>query len=150
VYGLKTVILRLFNVYGPRQGFNQYSGVITQFHERIRKRRPLIIYGDGTQTRDFIHVSDVTEAISKAFKAVGADGETFNIGSGTATKIVELARLMLSLAGLDLDIQYSEPRPGDIRNSQADIIKAGKLLGFKPKISLSEGLKSLLEEWSAK
>jgi UDP-glucose 4-epimerase len=144
-YGLKTVILRLFNVYGPRQAFNQYSGVITQFRQRIRKKLPPIIFGDGTQTRDFIHVSDVTEAISKALEAPRAEGEIFNIGSGTATEIVELAKLMLSLAGLDLSIEYDAPRPGDIKNSYADITKAEKLLNFKPKVSLSTGLEILLK-----
>jgi UDP-glucose 4-epimerase len=144
-YCLKTVILRLFNVYGPRQDFNQYSGVITQFRQRIRKKLPPVIFGDGTQTRDFIHVSDVTEAISKALEAPRVDGETFNIGSGTAIKIAELAKLMLRLASLDLSIEYDAPRPGDIKNSYADIAKAGKLLNFKPKISLSAGLEALLK-----
>jgi len=145
VYGLKTVILRLFNVYGPRQGFNQYSGVIIQFHERIRKRLPLVIYGDGMQTRDFVHVSDVTKALLSTLESGRAVGEVFNIGSGTPTKIIELAKTMLDIAGLDLEIKHEAPRVGDIRNSYADITKARELLNFKPETSLREGLESLLK-----
>jgi UDP-glucose 4-epimerase len=135
----------LFNVYGPRQGFNQYSGVIIQFHERIRKRLPLVIYGDGTQTRDFVHVSDVTKALLSTLKSGRAMGEVFNIGSGTPTKIIELAKTMLDIAGLDLEIKHEAPRVGDIRNSYADITKAKELLNFKPETSLREGLESLLK-----
>ena len=143
---LKSVVVRLFNVYGPRQGLNDYSGVITKFIDRIKQRLPLVIYGDGSQTRDFVYVEDTVNAIILALENRKVDGEVFNIGFGKATSIQELAQTMLSLAGLDLEILKAPPRLGDIKHSYADISKANKLLGYKPQFSLKEGLKDLLGE----
>ncbi|MEM2293940.1 MAG: GDP-mannose 4,6-dehydratase [Candidatus Bathyarchaeia archaeon] len=142
-YGLKHVILRLFNVYGPRQS-KAYAGVITRFIERAVEGFQPIIYGDGEQTRDFVHVKDVSEAIKQTMER-DVVNETFNIGSGAPTKIKELANLVINLANLKCKPVYRHPRAGDIKHSYADISKAKRLLGFRPKVSLKEGLKELIE-----
>jgi UDP-glucose 4-epimerase len=143
---LRSVVLRFFNVYGPRQGMNDYSGVITRFIDRVRQKEPLVIYGDGSQTRDFVNVHDVVEAILASMKSGDVEGEVFNVGSGKPTSINELAKTILELAGVDLEIRYEKPRAGDIKDSYADISKAKKFLGYEPKISLRDGLRVLLEE----
>src|SRR3989304_4990374 len=143
---LKSIVLRLFNVYGPRQRVNDYSGVITRFIDRSRQGLPLIIYGDGSQTRDFVHVSDVVEAVLSSLKNKDAEGEVFNIGSGAPPSVLELAKAVLELTGLNLEILYDKPRLGDIKHSYADISKVEKLLGYGPKLSLREGLRTLLAE----
>jgi UDP-glucose 4-epimerase len=143
---LRSVVLRFFNVYGPRQGMNDYSGVITRFIDRVKRKEPLVIYGDGSQTRDFVNVHDVVEAILASMKSGDAEGEVFNVGSGKPTSINELAKTVLELAGVDLEIRYEKPRAGDIKDSYADISKAKKFLGYEPKVSLRDGLRVLLEE----
>jgi UDP-glucose 4-epimerase len=143
---LGSVVLRFFNVYGPRQGMNDYSGVITRFIEFSKQGLPLVIYGDGSQTRDFVNVHDIVEAVLVSMKHNGAEGEVFNIGSGKPTSINELAKTVLELAGLDLEIRYEKSRLGDIKDSYADISKAKKFLGYAPKVSLRDGLRALLEE----
>jgi UDP-glucose 4-epimerase len=143
---LHSVVLRFFNVYGPRQGMNDYSGVITRFIDRVRQKEPLSIYGDGSQTRDFVSVHDVVEAVFASMKSSDSEGEVFNIGSGKPTSINELAKTILELAGVDLEIQYEKSRAGDIKDSYADISKAKKFLGYEPKVSLRDGLRALLEE----
>ena len=140
---LKSVVLRLFNVYGSRQGVNDYSGVITKFIDRSKQKAPLIIYGDGSQTRDFVNVHDVVEAVLKALETEASEGEVFNIGFGAATSVNELAQHILDLAGLNLEISYEQPRAGDIKNTYANISKAEKLLGYKPAVSLHAGLRAL-------
>jgi len=141
---LKSVVLRLFNVYGPRQGVNDYSGVITKFIDRSKQKLPLIIYGDGSQTRDFVNVHDVAEAILKALENASTEGEIFNIGFGAATSVNELAKHILDLAGLNLEISHEKPRDGEIENTFADISKAEKFLKYKPAFSLHDGLRALL------
>ena len=143
---LRSVVLRFFNVYGPRQGMNDYSGVITRFIDRTRHKLPLVIYGDGSQTRDFVNVHDVAEAVLASMKSSKVEGEVFNIGSGKPTTINELAKTVLELAGVDLKICYENSRAGDIKDSYADISKAKKFLGYEPKVSLKAGLQALLEE----
>lgn len=140
--GLKYIILRLFNVYGPGQS-GAYAGVINRFIMRLSEGKPPIIYGDGTQTRDFIHVYDVAKAIKLSIEG-GVKNEVFNIATGKPTAIRDLAENIIRLAGLDLKPLFKRPRMGDIKHSYADISKAEKLLGFKPKISLIEGLGDLL------
>jgi len=143
---LKATVLRLFNVYGPRQGVNDYSGVITHFINRSRQQLSLIIHGDGSQTRDFVYVLDVAEAIMSSLKTQATDGEVFNIGFGKPTSVYELAQTVLALVGLDAAISYEKPRLGDIKDSYANISKAEKLLGYTPAVSLVNGLRALLEE----
>jgi len=145
-HGLPAVILRLFNVYGPRQELNAYSGVITRFFDQARKHLPLVIFGDGGQTRDFVHVWDVAEAVLRALETDDVDGETFNIGFGRATSVNSLAKSVLELAGADLGITYEKPRVGDVKASFADISKAEKQLDYKPIVPLEKGLRSMVEE----
>jgi UDP-glucose 4-epimerase len=142
---LKTVCLRLFNVYGLRQAVNDYSGVITLFINRARQGLPLTIYGDGSQTRDFVNVHDVVEAILRVMKSDGADGGIFNIGSGKPTSIAELAKVISELAGVSPKIRCEKSRSGDILHSYADISLAKRVFGFKPEFSLSEGLRAMFQ-----
>lgn len=141
---LKTVVLRFFNVYGPRQSMNAYSGVITLFINKVNQKEPLIVYGDGSQTRDFVNVRDIVDAILAAMRNEKAEGEVFNIGSGKPTSINELAKTVLELGNVDLEIKYEKHRTGDIEHSLADITKARKLLGYEPKVNLSDGLRELI------
>ncbi len=141
---LQVVVLRFFNVYGPRQKMNDYSGVITLFIDRCNRKLPLTIYGDGLQTRDFIYVGDVAEAVLAATKSPGINGQIFNIGSGKPTSVNDLAKTIIELSGEDLEVYHTDFRNGDIRNSYADISKAKKLLGFEPKVALPDGLRKLM------
>jgi len=142
-YGLKSVILRLFNVYGPGQT-GSYTGVITKFIMNALRREKLVIYGDGEQTRDFIHVKDVAKAIELAIERQ-VYGEKINIASGKPVTIKRLAEIIREIVCRECPIEYQPPRPGDIKHSYADISKAYKLLGFKPQIELEEGLKELID-----
>jgi UDP-glucose 4-epimerase len=141
---LQCAVLRFFNVYGPRQGLSEYSGVITKFLDRISQRQPLVVYGDGLQTRDFVFVKDVVRAIELALKTEKASGQVFNIGTGIATSIETLARKILKLTGCNLEICNYEARSEEIRHSKADITKANVELGFYPAFTLGSGLASLL------
>jgi len=138
------VVLRFFNVYGLRQGLNDYSGVITRFVDKVKQGLPLIVYGDGSQTRDFVHVSDIAGAIVCCLENEGAEGQVFNIGSGKATSIDELAKAILTLAGSNLEIIHEAPRQGDIKHSYANASKATKLLDYEPKTTLTDGLHEIL------
>lgn len=138
-----TVVLRMFNVYGPRQNSANQS-VVAQFIERAKRGLPLIIYGDGSQTRDFVNVEDVVCAISRAISNKDAEGKVFNIGYGQATQLDDLAKTVLKIAETDLEIIYEEPRAGDLLQSVADISEARRTIGYDPRISLEDGLRSLL------
>lgn len=144
-HGLKTVALRLFNVYGSRQGLNGEGGVIARFMECLSRGKPLTVYGDGSQTRDFVHVSDVVDAFVLSLKEANAAGEVFNVGSGHGTSVSELAETVLNLAEHDSRLVYEEPRVGDIKHSRASIEKARKVLGYAPKVMLQRGLKTLFQ-----
>lgn len=145
-YGLDTLCLRYFNVYGPRQARNSYSGVIQRFIDRLEQRRSPIVYGDGLQTRDFVHVEDIIEANMLALKCQKGYGDSFNVGTGKPTTIKQLAEILLALkGGSNLKPKYVDHRKGDIRKSWADIRKAERTLGYKPKIPLKKGLKTLLD-----
>jgi UDP-glucose 4-epimerase len=143
---LETSVVRFFNVYGPKQALNDYSGVMTKFMDRIRNNLPLTIFGDGSQTRDFVYVKDITNSIVLALENKSANGEIFNIGTGKAVTIEELANTMLSLTEVELDILKAPERQGDIKQSYADITKAKRLIGYNPQFPLREGLKILLRE----
>lgn len=153
LYGIETVSLRYFNVYGPRQSFNirsAYGGVIALCVNRLLRNIPPMIYGDGEQTRDFVYVQDVVEANMLALNTKDAVGETFNVGSGTSTSINQIAELLKEMTHQEnLRNIYSDPRPGDIRHGYADISKAKRLLGYNPKFSIKEGLTELIN-WCAK
>jgi UDP-glucose 4-epimerase len=140
-YKIQSIILRLFNVYGDGQSI-EYAGVITQFREKINQNLPLIIYGDGSAMRDFIHVNDVVIAIILAMNS--SESNTYNIASGTSTSIVDLAKIMITLSGKPLDIIFKPARSGDILSSISDVSLAKTSLEFIPKISLIDGLKQSL------
>lgn len=141
---LRTVVLRLFNVYGPRQRAGGEGGVVAEWVSRARKGLPLVVFGDGSQTRDFVHVLDVADAVLTVLKDESVGGEVFNVGFGRSTSLNELAKLVLHFAGRDLGIVYRGQREGDVPASFADISKAGDAFGFKPRVPLEEGLKPLL------
>lgn len=144
-YGLESVVLRPFNVYGPRQRTEDtYSGVITRFAEHLFHRKPLVVYGDGSQTRDFVHVYDVAEAVWLALNIKDAGGQVFNVGWGRPVEIRELAKMLVELVGGSVEIVHEERRAGDLKHSHANITKARETLGYTPKISLENGLQSLL------
>lgn len=144
VYGLETVCLRFFNVYGPRQAYSNYSGVITRFMKCVAKNRHLVIFGDGEQTRDFVHVRDVVEANMLALRTEQIAGETLNIGTGIAATINQLADMLLEVTNkTDLKVIHARPKKGEIKHSVADISKAKMKLGYYPKVSLKNGLKDL-------
>jgi len=141
VYGMKTVSLRYFNVFGPRQKDSPYSGVIAIWLGRIIDNKDIIIFGDGEQSRDFTYVKDVIQSNLLAAEH-DIPGEIINIGAGSPIKLTELAYLMLKLANKEnLKITYSDPRPGDIIHSFADISKAEQLIKFQPKYTQEEGLR---------
>lgn len=138
VYGLATACLRYFNVYGPRQNpDSQYAAVIPRFIRWAFEGSPLIIFGDGEQTRDFTFIADAVEANILAAES-NASG-VFNIGQGKSITINELAKLVIRLTGNNVEPVHQEPREGDIRHSLADISKA-KTLGYEPRYNLEEGL----------
>jgi len=145
-YGLETVCLRYFNVYGPKQTAGQYAGVISRFFDRLRDKLPPIIYGDGEQTRDFVYVGDVVEATVLALGCEKAAGEILNVGTGKATSVNQLSRIFTKLMHCSsVKPKYVARREGEIRHSQADITKAKKILGYRPRVSLGQGLKRFVE-----
>ena len=145
VYGLPTVCLRYFNVYGPRQDpHSQYAAVIPRFIKRVSEKSPPIIFGDGEQTRDFTFVTDAVEANILAAES-NATG-IFNIGRGRSISINQLAGLTIKLIGNNIEPIHTEPRPGDIRHSLADISKA-KTVGYNPRYSLEEGLREIIRRF---
>lgn len=153
VYGLETVSLRYFNVYGPRQRFDiqsAYGGAITIFTNRLLKNMPPIIYGDGEQTRDFVYIQDVVEANILALNTKKAAGEAFNIGTGTNASVNQVANTLKEIMNRkNLKNVHADPRPTDIRHGYADITKAKKIFGFHPKVPLKEGLTKLVN-WYTK
>jgi len=145
-HGLETVCLRYFNVYGPRQTAGQYAGVISRFFDRLRKKLPPVIYGDGEQTRDFVYVGDVVEATILALGCKRAAGEILNISTGKATSVNQLSKTFAKLMHCpSVKPKYAARREGEIRHSQADITKAKKILDYRPKVSLEQGLKKFVE-----
>ena len=145
-YSINSVSLRFFNIYGMGQSV-PYAGVIEKFMERIQKNKPLVIYGDGKNTRDFVSISDITRAVNITMKKIaGKKGNVYNIATGRSVSINDLARLMLSISGRRLGVVHKGPKKGDIRHSQASIRLARKELGYSPKTSLRTGLESLMSE----
>jgi len=142
-FGLNCISLRLFNVYGNGQSTD--AGVIRKFLKNISEEIPLEIFGDGTQTRDFVHISDVIEAFYCAIRNIEAKhGKVYNIGSGSATSINELASLLISSKGKDLQLIHKPALEGEIKDSKADISLAKNDIGYSPQMSLSDGLTSLV------
>jgi len=142
LYGLETVSLRYFNIFGPRQDpTSQYAAVIPRFITALLRGERPTIYGDGEQTRDFTFVDNCVQANLLAATAEGVAGEVFNVGAGKQTSVNELFRLIRSLVGVnDIEPLYAPPRLGDVRHSLADITKARERLGYEPSVLLEEGL----------
>ena len=140
--GAQIISLRYFNVVGLGRK-QAYSGVIPRFLDRLKEGRSPIIYGDGSQIKDFIFVHDVVLANLEAMTGKIRDG-FFNIGSGRSTSITDLAHMMIEISGRQLEPEYQDPRPGDAKMSVADISKASKLLDWRPSIVLKDGLQNLL------
>ena len=147
-YGYSTVVVRPFNSYGPRSHYEGDSGeVIPKFLLRCMAGRPMVIFGDGKQTRDFTHVTDTARGILLAGFSDDAVGRTLNLGSGQEVSINDLAREVASVAGRPAaEVVHDEPRPGDVLRLCADTTKARQLLGFQPSVSLREGL-ARLRQW---
>jgi UDP-glucose 4-epimerase len=144
IYGLETVCLRFFNVYGSKQVVGPYSGVIMKFIDALKHGKEPIIYGDGEQTRDFVFVEDVVDACLRAMRCKNCVGEMINVGSGMETTVNRLADALIELFGMrDIKPVYAEPKAGDVRRSCADLSNAERLLGYKAKTSLREGLSLL-------
>ena len=146
-YGIPTVALRYFNVYGPNMRSGPYAGVISRFMESGLRGEPLTIFGDGSQTRDFVYVEDVVRATLRAL-GEGIRG-VYNVGTGRSVTILELAELVMKVVGRKLKVIYGPPRPGDIKHSRADISKAIRELGWRPEIPLEEGLRLTLEHFKS-
>lgn len=144
--GFDGTSLRYFNIYGPRSASKDYSGVIDSFAERLITGKPLVIYGDGKQTRDFVYVTDVVSANLLAASTSATRGRILNVGTGTQTSIETLARLETELFGrvTPLQFEYREPRHGDIKQSYADISLISELTGYSPQFPLREGLSRYL------
>lgn len=143
LHGLDTVALRYFNVYGPRQRADGYAGVIAAFVRRALAGDPLAVHGDGGQTRDFVHVSDVVAA-NLAAARTDAVGRAYNVGTGEATSVRELADVVRDLSGSEAPVVHESPRDGDVRHSRADLSRARETLGYAPSVDVTEGLARLL------
>ena len=146
LYGFEVVTIRYFNVFGPRQDpGSPYSGVISLFATALLEGRQPTIYGDGEQTRDFTYVANVVDGVLRACEANGASGEVINVATGGRISLNQLLRVMNGIVGTNLQAIYKEERAGDVKDSQADITKAKRLLGYEPTVSLEEGLKHTLK-----
>ncbi len=146
-YGIPTVALRYFNVYGPRQALsNPYTGVGAIFASRLMNDKPPTIFEDGEQSRDFVHVSDIVQANLLAMEKDGADHTAVNVGTARPVSINEMARLLAAQLGKSIEPELvGKYREGDVRHAISDISKARKFLGYEPKVSLEEGFSELLE-----
>ena len=146
LYGLETVSLRYFNVFGPRQDpSSPYSGVISIFSDTLKQRKQPCIYGDGEQTRDFVYVSDVVEANIRAATAPSAAGKAINIATGGKLSINELLMTICNIQGQPFEPTYQPGRQGDIRHSRADISAAREYLDWQPVVGFEAGLRKLFE-----
>ncbi|MGD8539134.1 MAG: SDR family oxidoreductase [Candidatus Aminicenantes bacterium] len=141
IYGLPTVCLRYFNVFGPRQDpFSEYAAVIPNFITRLLSDKAPIVYGDGEQSRDFTYIANVVEANLQAAHAPGVSGQVLNLGNGVRTSVNDLAKIIMGLTKKNIEPLHEEERPGDVRHSFADISKARTLLEYTPRVSIEDGL----------
>jgi nucleoside-diphosphate-sugar epimerase len=141
LYGLETVTTRYFNVFGPRQDpSSPYSGVISLFIKAIAEGRKPLIYGDGRQTRDFTYVANVIDGVLRACTAPDAAGEVFNVATGGRVSLLELATVLQNIMGREVGVDFAQAREGDVKDSQADIFKARRVLGYEPVVPFEEGL----------
>jgi UDP-glucose 4-epimerase len=139
LYGLEAVCLRYFNVFGRNQRFDAYGNVIPIFVFQMIRGEPIVIHGDGEQTRDFIHVRDVVQANIRAAESGGLSG-AFNVGSGSRITINRLVELIQEVSGISPVVRHGPRRPGDVRDSLADISAAREAFGFEPTVGMRDGL----------
>jgi UDP-glucose 4-epimerase len=150
-YGLEGAMLRYFNVYGPRQATSDYSGVITLFVNRMIRREPVTIYGDGTQTRDFVNVRDIVQANMLAVDNDAAIDGVFNVASGSSTSILQLLEILKSAADAgDLKPTFAPTRAGDVMFGNASIERIEAVLGYRRSVSMQQGLQELLRSVAAR
>jgi UDP-glucose 4-epimerase len=148
-YGIETVMLRYFNVYGRRQRYSDYSGVITVFANKLLVGEKPTIYGDGLQVRDFVHIEDIMQANMLAMGSANAVGEMFNVASGRATSILELARIVKEVMGASgVENDFGPERPGDMKLGLASIDKIKAVLGYDPKVHMQSGLRGVIDSIS--
>jgi nucleoside-diphosphate-sugar epimerase len=139
-------VLRYFNVFGPRQSANSgYAAVIPRFVDAAIRNRTPIVFGDGLQTRDFVYVESVARANLRAAVAAGVAGQAFNVAGGDQISLLDLLDCLREITGAQLTPTFSAAAPGDVRHSRADISAARRLLGYRPSIGLTEGLRRTVE-----
>jgi UDP-glucose 4-epimerase len=149
-HGFETVVLRYFNVFGPRQSpFSQYAAVVPLFVTAVRDGGPITIFGDGEQSRDFTYVVNVVDATIRAGTADGASGLIFNVAAGAPGTVNQLADLVGQILERPVEKEYRDPRPGDVRDSWADVQLAERVLGYRPEVDLEEGLRRTIEHLTA-
>ncbi len=149
VYRLENASIRYFNVFGPRQDpTSQYSGVLSRFMLAILRNEPPVIYGDGEQSRDFTYVANVVDETLRACEAPGASGRVFNGGTGARITLNQVINLLAKITAREIRPAYEPARVGDIRDSQAEISLARKVLGYEPKVLFEEGLRRTWEWYS--
>ena len=141
--GIPVTVLRYQNVYGPRQALNNpYTGVLSTFATQIRNGKPISVYEDGCESRDFVHISDAVEATILALESSQADGQVFNVGSGKQISILEVAQALVSELNPSIPIQITgEYRVGDIRHCFADLTKTRSVLGYSPQVPFESGIR---------
>ena len=146
LYGLETVTIRYFNVFGPRQDpSSPYSGVISLFIGALCDGRQPTIFGDGEQTRDFTYVANVVDGVLRATQAKGVSGEVINVATGGRVSLNELFKAVRDAVGSNVEPTYRPPRAGDVKDSQADISKARRVLGYTPIVPFEQGLRNTVE-----
>lgn len=141
IYGMRTICLRYFNVYGIRQRYDAYGNVIPIFAHRLKNEQPMTIFGDGSQTRDFVHVADVARANYLAATSTVRSG-SYNVGTGTTITIKDLAEALQRLAGRSVDIVHAPARAGEVLHCRADITRIANDLGYAPTTDFGEGLRA--------
>lgn len=147
-FGLETVSLRYFNVFGPRQSpESKYAAVVPIFIKQAMGNKPLTVHGDGKQSRDFTYVKNVVNANLLAAEAENVSGEVFNIACNNRYSVLDVGREILENTGKEVPFEYQPPRSGDVRHTQADISKAEKLLGYRVEVDFKEGMKKTVESF---
>jgi nucleoside-diphosphate-sugar epimerase len=146
-YGLETIMLRYFNIFGPRQAYSHYAGVINNFINKLLNKDMPVVFGDGLQSRDFVYVTDIVQANLLAMEKKGVAGESFNIGVGRSVTIIELLDMLRQITHIeDIPHKYAPPRPGDPKFCLVSgIQKAREKLGYVPQTTITEGLELLVE-----
>ena len=146
LYGLETVSLRYFNVFGPGQDpYSEYSAVVPKFTTKLLAKEPITVYGDGEQSRDFTYIDNVIQANLLALRAPNAPGEVCNIGCGQSVTLNQLIQILEELLKVRAQVTYAPAKPGDVRHSLADITKATRVLGYVPETEIEEGLRRTVE-----